>query len=160
MSLLLILMFPDILGLNQYCRTALHDCTLCQQRPSNQRHAFSKDPSNQSYGFSNSHVWMWELDCEESWAVKNWCFWTVVLEKTLESPLDCKEIQPVRPKENQPWLFIGRTDAETLILCPPDAKNWLIWIEPDAGKDWGREKGTREDEMAGWHHRLSRPVFE
>ena len=91
--------------------------------------------SSQGYGFSSGHVWMWELDCEESWVPKNWCFWTVVLEKTLESPLDCKEIQPVNSKENQPWIFIGRTDTEveTPILWPPDAKNWLVWKDPDAG---------------------------
>ena len=103
-------------------------------------------------------VWMWELDCEESWTMKNWCFWTVVLEKTLESPLDCKESQPVHPKGDQSWIFIGRTDveAETPILWPPDAKSWLIWKDPDAGKDWGQEeKGTTEDKMAGWHHRLN-----
>ena len=100
---------------------------------------------------------MWELDSEESWALKNWCFWTVVLEKTLESPLDCKEIQPVHPKGDQSWVCIGRTDAEaeTPILCPPDAKSWLIGKDPDAGKDWGQEKGTTEDERVGWHHRLS-----
>ena len=88
--------------------------------------------------FSSSHVWLWELDYKESWAPKNWYFWTVVLEKTLESPLDCKEIQPVHPKESQSWIFIGRTDAEaeTLILWPPVAMNWLIWKDPDAGKDW------------------------
>ena len=100
---------------------------------------------------------MWELDYKESWVPKNWCFWTVVLEKTLESPLDCKEIQPVHPKGDQSWVFIGRTDveAETPILWPPDAKNWLIWKDPDAGKDWGQEeKGTTENEMVGWHHRL------
>ena len=98
---------------------------------------------------------MWELDYKESWAPKNWCFWTMVLEKTLESPLECKEIQPVHSKENQSWIFIGRTDAEaeTPILCPPDVKNCLIWKDPDAGKDWGQEeKGTAEDEMVGWHH--------
>ena len=103
-------------------------------------------------------VWMWELDCEESWVLKNWCFWTVVLEKTLESPLDCKEIQPVHPKGDQSWIFIGRTDveAETPILWPPDAKSWLIGKDPDAGRDWGQEeKGTTEDEMAGWHHQLN-----
>ena len=101
--------------------------------------------------FSSSHVWMWELDYKESWALKNWCFWTVVLEKTLESPLDCKEIKPVHPKENQSWIFIGRTDAEaeTPILWPPDAKNWLIWRDPDAGKEWRLGKGTTEDEMVG-----------
>ena len=98
---------------------------------------------------------MWELDYKESWALKNWCFWTVVLEKTLESPLDCKEIQPVHPKWNQSWIFIGRTDgeAETLILCPPNVKNRLIRKYPDAEKDWRQEeKGTTEDEMVGWHH--------
>ena len=100
---------------------------------------------------------MWELDCEESWAPKNWCFWTVVLEKTLESPLECKEIKPVYPKGDQSWVFIGGTDveAETPILWPPDVKSWLIWKDPDAGKDWGQEeKGTTEDEMVGWHHWL------
>ena len=112
--------------------------------------------SSQSYGFSSSHVWMWELDYKESWALKNWCFWTVVLEKTLESPLNCKEIQPVHPKVNQSWMNIGKTDAETPILCPPDAKSWLIGKDPDAGKDWGQEeKGTTEDEMVGWRHRLN-----
>ena len=97
---------------------------------------------------------MWELDCEESWALKNWCFWTVVLEKTLESPLDCKEIQPVHPKGDQPWVFFGRNDAkaETLVLWPPHAKSWLIGKDFDAGRDWGQEeKGTTEDEMAGRH---------
>ena len=101
---------------------------------------------------------MWELDCEEGWAPKNWCFWTVVLEKTLESPLDCKEIQPVHPKVDQSWVFIRRTDAEaeTPVLWPPDAESWLIWKDPDAGKDWGQEeKGTTEDEMTGWHHWLN-----
>ena len=100
---------------------------------------------------------MWELDCEESWVLKNLCFWTVVLEKTLESPLDCKEIQPVHPKGDKPWVFIGRTDveAEAPILWPPHAKSWLVGKDPDAGRDWGQEeKGTTEDEMAGWHHRL------
>ena len=98
----------------------------------------------------------WELDYKESWAQKNWCFWTMVLEKTVKSPLDYKEIQPVHPKGDQSWVFIGRTDveAEIPILWPPDAKSWLIWKDPDAGKDWGQEKGTTEDEMAGWHHRL------
>jgi len=100
---------------------------------------------------------MWELDYKESWAPKNWCFWTVVLEKTLESPLDCKEIQPVHPKGDQSWVFIGRTDveAETAILWPPDAKSWLIWKDPDAGKDWGQEeKGTRE----GWDGWMAPPT--
>ena len=107
--------------------------------------------------FFSGHVWMWELDCEESWALKDWYFWTVVLEKTLESPLDCKEIQPVHPKGNQSWIFIGKTDAEaeTPILWLPDVKNWLIWKDPDSGKDWTWEqKETTEDEMVGWHHWL------
>ena len=101
-------------------------------------------------------VVMYGCDHKESWVPKNWCFWTVVLEKTLESPLGCKKIKPVNPKGNQSWIFIRRTDAEAdaPILWPPDAKNWLIWKEPDAGKDWRRKKGTIEDEMAGWHHRL------
>ena len=100
---------------------------------------------------------MWEVDYKERWAPNNWCFWTVVLEKTLESPLDCREIQPVHPKGNQSWIFIGRTEteAETPILGPPDAKIWFIWKDPDAGKDWRQEeKGMTEDEMVGWHHRL------
>ena len=118
----------------------------------------SKGPSSQGYGFSSSRVWMWEMDYKESWAQKNWCFWTVVLEKTLESPLDCKEIQPVHPKGDQSLVFIGRTDveAETPILWPPDVKSWLIWKDPDAGKDWGqKQKGTTENEMVGWHHWLN-----
>ena len=110
------------------------------------------------YGFSSCHVWMWELDCEESWALKNWCFWTVVLEKTLESSLDCKEIQPVNPfKGDQSWVFFGRNDAkaETPVLWPPHVKRWLIGKDPDSGRDWGQEKkGMTEDEMARWHHRL------
>ena len=108
--------------------------------------AYNKGSSSQGYGFSCGHVWMWELDCEESLAPKNWCFWTVVLEKTLESPLDWKDIQPVHPKGDQSWVFIGRTDAEaeTPILCPTDAKNWLIGKDPDAWKDCGQEeKGMR-----------------
>ena len=116
----------------------------------------NKGPSSQGYGFS-SGLWMWELNCEESWVPKNWCFWTVVLEKTLESPLDCKEVQPVHPRGDQPWVFIGRTDAkaETPILWPPHVKSWLIEKDSDAGRDWGlEEKGTTEDAMAGWHHRL------
>ena len=105
---------------------------------------------------------MWELDCEESWALKNWCFWTVVLEKTLESPLDCKEIQPVH-SEDQPWDFFGRTDAkaEIPILWPPYTKSWLIGKDSDAGRDWGQEeKGSTEDEMAAWHHRLNGHEFQ
>ena len=114
-----------------------------RQHIKKQRHYFAnKGPSSQSYGFSSSRVRMWELDCKESRALKNWCFWTVVLEKTLERPLDCKEIQPVNPKENQSWIFIGRTDAEaeTLILWPPSAKNWLLGKDPDAGKIEGRKR--------------------
>ena len=113
---------------------------------------------SQSYSFSSGRVWMWELDCEESWALKNWYFWTVMLEKTLESPLDRKEMQPVHPKGNQYWVFIGRTDAEAEapIIWPPDGKSWLIGKDPEAGKDWGQEeKGTTEDEIVSWHHRLS-----
>ena len=122
-----------------------------------QRHYFaSKGPSSQSYGSSSSHVWMWEVDYKESWVPKNWCFWSVVLEKTLESPLDSKEIQPVHPKGNQSWLFTGRTDAEaeTPIFWPPDVKNLHTGKDPEAGKDRRREKGTAEDEMVGWHHWL------
>ena len=129
-----------------------------------QRHYFvNKCPSSLSCGFSSSHVWIWELKYKESLVLKNWWFWTVVLEKTLESPLDCKEIQPVHPKGNQSWKFTGRTDAEaeTLMLWPPDVKNLLICKEPDAGKDrkW-EEKGMIEDEMVGWHHWLDRHKFE
>ena len=122
-----------------------------------------KDLSGQGYDFSSSHVWMWELDNKESWALKNWCFWTVVLENTLESPLDCKEIQLFHPKGDQSWVFIGRTDAkaETPIPWPPDGKNWLIGKDPDSGKDWSQEeKGMTEDEMFGWHHRLDGHEFE
>ena len=125
-----------------------------------------KGLSSQGYGFSCGHVWMWELDCEESWAPKNWSFWTVVLEKILESPLDCKEIKPVDHKGNQPRIFIGRTvaKAEAPILWPPEKnfqrKNWLIGKDPDAGKDWRQEeKGTTEDEMVGWHHWLNGHEF-
>ena len=119
--------------------------------------------SSQGYGFSSGHVWMWELDHKESLALKNWCFWTMVLEKTLESPLDCKEIQPVHPKGDQSWVFIEGTDAEaeTPILWPPHAKSWLIGKDPDAWRDWGQEeKGMTEDEMARWHHRLDGHEFE
>ena len=113
--------------------------------------------------FSSSYVWMWELDCEEIWEPKNWCFWTVVLEKTFESPLDCQEIPPVHPKGSQSWIYTGRTDAkaEAPILWPPDAENLIIWKDPDTGKDWsqGRE-GMTKDEMVGWHHWLNRQEFE
>ena len=123
-----------------------------------QRYYFAnKGLSSQGYSFSSSHVWMWELDYKESW-----CFWTVMLEKTLESPLDCKEIQLVHPKGDQCWVFIGRTDveAETPILWPPDVNSWLIWKDPDAGKDWGQEKGTMADEMVVGHHWLNGHEFE
>ena len=122
---------------------------ILRQHIKKQRHYFAnKGPSNQTYGFSSSHVWMWDLDYKESWVQKNWCFWSVVLEKTLESPLDCKETQPVHLKGNQPWIFIGRTDAEaeTPILWPPEAKSWLIRKDSDARKDWRQEKGTTQDE--------------
>ena len=130
-----------------------------------QRHYLdNKGLSSQGCGFSSSHVWMWELDYKKSWVPKNWCFWTVVLEKTLERLLDCKEIQPIHPKGDQSWVFIGRTDAEAetpVLLWLPDTKSWLIWKDPDAGKDWGQEeKGMTEDEMAGWHHRLDGHEFE
>ena len=127
-----------------------------------QRYYFAnKGMSSQSYGFS-SHVWMWELDHEEGWTLKNWCFWTVMLERTLESPFDCKEILPVHPRGDQSWVLIwvltGRTtvEAKTPILWAPDAKSWIIWKDPDARKDWRQEeKGMTEDEMVGWHHRLN-----
>ena len=134
-----------------------------RQHIKKQRHYFvNKGLSSQSYGFSSSHVWMCEVDYKESWASKNWCFWTVVLEKTLDSPLDCKEIQPVHPKGDRSWILIGRTnaEAETLILWPPDAKNWLIGKDPDVGKDWRQEeKGMTEDEMVGRLHRLNGHEF-
>ena len=123
-----------------------------------QRHYFAnKGPFSQGYGFSFGHVWMWELDCEEDWAPKNCCFWTVVLEKTLESPLNCKEIQPVHSEGDQPWDFFGRNDAkaEAQVLRTPHVKSWLIGKDSDAGRDWRQEeKGTTEDEMSGWHHWL------
>ena len=135
-----------------------------RQQVKKQRYYFAnKGPSSQSYGFSSSHVWMWELDCKESWAPKNWSFWIVVLEKTLESPLDCKEIQPVHPKGNQSWMFIGRTDAEVKspIIWLPDVKNWLVGKDPVACKDWRREeKGTTEDAVVGWHQWLNGHEFE
>ena len=125
-----------------------------------QRHYFAdKGPYSQSYDFSSSHVWMWEQDNKNGRAPKNWCLQTVVLEKTLESPLDCKEIQPVNPEGNKPWIFIGKTDAEADAPIPwsSDAKNQLIRKEPDAGKDWRQEeKGVTKGEIVGWHHRLNR----
>ena len=134
-----------------------------RQHIKDQRHYFAdKGPSSQSYGFSSSHVWIWEIDLKETWELKNWCFWTVVLEKTLESPLDCKEIQPVHSKGDQSWVFFGRTDAkaETPVLWPPHAKSWVIGKDSDAGRDWGQEeKGMTEVEIAGWHHRLDEREF-
>ena len=163
------LYFP---GLKNHCRWWLQPWNLktlvpwkkSYDKPRQQRHYLAnKGLSSQSYGFSSSQVWMWELDYKESWALKNWCFWTVVLEKTLESPLDCKETQPVHPKGDQSWVFIGGTDveAETPILWPPDVKSWVIWKDHDAGKEWRQaEKGTTEDEMVGWHHQLIGHEFE
>ena len=128
-----------------------------RQHIKKQRHYFpNKGPSSQSYCYYISHVWMWKLDYKESWVPKNWCFWAVVLEKTLESPLDCKEIQPVYPKGNQSSIFIGRTDAEMSILWLPDVKSWLIRKDPDAGKDWRQE----EKGMVGWKHWLNGHKFE
>ena len=123
----------------------------------------SSSSSTQSYGFSSSNVWLWELDYKESWVLQNRCFCTVVLEKTLESSLDSREILPVNPKGNQSWIFIESigVEAGTPILWPPDAKNWLIWKDPDAGEDWSQdEKRMRENEMFGWHHRLNGHQFE
>ena len=134
-------------------------CDQPRQHIKKKRHYFAnKGPSGQSYAFSSSHVWMWELDYKESWAPKNWCFWTVVLEKTFENPLYCKEIRPVSHKGNQSWIFIERMDAEAEapVLWPPDAKNWLIGKDTAAGKNWRQEeKGMTEDEMVGWHHWLN-----
>ena len=119
------------------------------------RHYFAnKGPSSQGYDFSSSGVWMWGLDYKESWVPKNWCFWTVVLEKTLESPLDCKEIKLISPKGNQSWIFTGRTDAEAPILWPPDRKNWLLRKTLMLGKTEGGRRMEWEDEMVGWHHWL------
>ena len=128
-----------------------------------QRHYFAKkDQYSQSYGFSSCHVWIWELDYKEGWAPQNWCLWAVVLEKTLESPLDSKEIKPVNPKGNQPWIFIGRTDAEAEgpILWPPCVKSVLTRNDPDSWKDWRQEKGMTEDEMVGWHCQHNEHEFE
>ena len=127
------------------------------------RDTTDKGPSSQSYGFTSSHVWIWELDHKEGWAQKNWCFWTVVLEKTLESPLDSKDNQPVNPEGSQSWKSIGWTDAEaeTPTVWLPDAKYWFTGKECDAGKDWRQqEKGTTEDEMVGWHHWVNGHEFE
>ena len=162
--------WQTLFGLQNHCRWWLqpwNEKTLApwkksydqpRKRIQKQRHYFAdKGPSSQGYGFSSSHVWMWELNHKESWVPKNLCFRTVVLEKTLESPLGSK-IKPVSSKGNQPWIFIGRTDAEaeTPILWPTDTKNWLIGKDPDAGKDWRQEeKGMTEDEILGWHHQLN-----
>ena len=128
------------------------------------RHHFAdKGPSSQIYSFSSGHVWMWVLGYKESWAVKNWCFWTVVLEKTLENPLDCKEIKPVNPKGIQSWIFIGRTnaEAEAPVVWPAHVKSWLIWKDPDVGKDWGRRRRwRRRDDMVEWYHQLDEHEFE
>ena len=133
-------------------------------KPKQQRWNFTnKGSSSENYDFSISHVQMLVLNHKEGWSPKNWNFWVVVLEKTLESHLDCKEIKPVNPKGNQPWIFIGRTDAEdeALLLWPPDVKSQLIEKYPDAGKDWGQEeKWATEDEMVGWHHWLNGHDFE
>ena len=133
-----------------------------QQHIEKWRHHFAnKVPSSQSYGFSSSHVWMWELDYKESWVPKNWCFWTVVLEQTVESPLNYKEIKPDNPKGDQSWIFIGRTDVEAPILWLSDAKSQLIWKDPDPGKDWGwEEKEATEDEMVAQHHPINGDEFE
>ena len=166
----------SFLGLQNHCRWWLQPWNFKTPAPwkksydqprqhiKKQRHYFAdKGLSNQSCGFSSSHVYMWGLGHKESWVLKNWCFWTVVLEKTLEGPLDCKEINPVNPKGNQSWIFIGRTDDETEapMLWPPDAKNWLIGKDLDVWKDWRQEeKGMTEDEMVGWHHQLNGHEFE
>ena len=134
-----------------------------RQHIKKQRHYFANNgPSSQSYDFSSSHVWMWELNHKKSWVLKNWWFWTVVLEKTLESPLDSKEIKPVNPKGNQAWIFFRKTDAEAETpVHPPYAKNWLIAKDPDPGQDWRQEeKGMTEGEMVGWHHQVDGHDFE
>ena len=135
-----------------------------RQHIKKERHYFvDKDSYGQSSGFSSSHVWVLELDHKESWVLENWCFWTVVLEKSLESPLDCKEIKPAHPKGDQSWIFIRTTDAEaeTPVLWPPNANSWLIRKDPDAGKDWRpEEKEMTEDEMVGWHQQLDGREFE
>ena len=150
------------------CSHEIKRCLLLErkrrQHIKKQRHHFAnKGLSSQGYVFSSGHVWMFELDCEESWAPKNWRFWTVVLEKTPESPLDCKEIQPVHSEGDQPWVFFGGNDAkaETPVLWLPHAESWLTGKYSEAGRDWGQEeKGIIEDEMAGWHHRLNGHEFE
>ena len=154
---------PSSIYIKRYLLLA-SEAMIPTQHIEKQRHHFSnKGPYSQSYGFSSSHVWMWELYHKEGWALKNWCFWTVVLEKTLERPFDCKEIKSVNPKGNQHWIFIGKIDAETAapVLWPPDAKSWLIRKDPGDGKDWRQEEtGTAEDKMIGWHHRFNGHKFE
>ena len=148
----------DILLLGRKAMTKL-DSVLKKQR----HHFANKGLYSQSYGFSSSDIWMWELDHKEEWVSKHWCFWTAVLQKTLESHLDCKEINPGNPKGNQSWIVIGRTDAkaEAPILWPLDAKRWLIRKDSDAGKDWRQEeKGMTEDKMSAWHHQLNGHEFE
>ena len=155
------LLLPSIKRCLLQGRDAMTDLDRPRQRIKKQKHHFAdKGLYSQSYVFSSSHVQMWKLDHREGWVPKNGCFHTVVLEKTLESPLDCKEIKPVNPKGNQSWIFIGRTDAEAPILWPSDSKRQLIGKDPDAGKDWGQEKGTTEDEMVRWHHWLNAHEFE
>ena len=135
-----------------------------RQHVKKQRHYFAdKGPSSQSYGFSSSHVWMWELDYKEGWAPKNWCFWSMVLKKTFESPLYCKEIKPVNLKGDQPWIFTARTDAgaEAPVFWSSDADRWLTGKDPEAGKDWKQEeKGMTEDDMVVWHHWLNGHEFQ
>ena len=157
------------LGLQNHCRQGLHPWNLKTLAPWKESydkprqhikkqwcHFADKSPDGQDYGFFSSHPWMWE-----GWVLKSWCFWTVVLEKTLESPLDIKEIKPVHPKGNQSWIFTGRTDAEAPILLPPDLKSWLLGKDLDAEKDWGQEeKGATQNEMVGWHHWLNGHEFE
>ena len=154
-----------------WCRNEMKRCLLLGRKAMTNLDSIFKSKDyfadkglySQSYGFSSSYVWMWQLTLKEGWTQKNWCFWTVVLEKALESPLDCKEIKPVNPKGNQSWIFIGRIDAEAeaSILWPPDAKTWLIAKDPDAGQDWSQEeKGATEDETVGWHHWLDGHEFE
>ena len=150
--------------LSRWCHPAISSSVVPRQHIKKQIHYFvDKFCLVKAMVFSSSHTWTWELDCKESWAPNNWCFWTVVLEKTLESPLDYKEIQPLHPKENQPWKFIGRTDAEakTPTLWPTDVKKWLFCKDLISGKDWRREeKGMTEDEMVVWHQWLHGDEFE
>ena len=136
-------------------------CDIPRQGIKKQRHLLAeKGPYSKSCSFSYSQVWMWELGHKKVWALKNWCFWIMVLEKTLESPLDSREIKLVNPTGNQPWIFIGRTDAEAPVLWLPDVKSQLIGKDPDAGKNWGQEKGVTEDEMVEWYHWLDGHEFE